>query len=237
MKADERRILMRIIFIGTSKLSVSTAKNFLKTRHEVVFIEMDKNRIEDLSDEMDCGFLEGDGSTPAVLEKVGPEQTDFLFCLTGNDKDNIIAGLVGRSLSFPRVIIKVEDPALEHICAELGLEDVIVPTRTISRYLSEMVSGKDVSELSTAIKDNARFFSFIAGEDDEKEIGEFDLPKKARIICFYRNGDFNLAAQDSLVKKGDEVIVLTHRDTVEALKEKWPAQTSGDKVGEDELKS
>jgi trk system potassium uptake protein TrkA len=228
---------MRIVFIGTSKISVSAADMLLDARHEVVFIEANKERIEQLSDEMDCGFLEGDGSTPAILEKVGPKQTDFLFCLTGNDKDNIIAGLVGRSLSFPRVIIKVEDPALEHICAELGLEDVIVPTRTISRYLSDMVGGKDVSELSTAIKDDARFFSFVAAADEEKKIGEIALPAKARIICFYRGGDFHLAEEDAELKKGDEIIVLTHRDTVDTLKEKWPVKTSGERNGEGAVES
>jgi len=227
---------MRIVFIGTSKISVFTAKILLEARHEVVFIEMDKTRIDQFSDEMDCGFLEGDGSVPKTLEKVGPEQTDFLFCLTGNDKDNIIAGLVGRSLGFPKVIIKVEDLALEHICAELGLEDVIFPSRTISRYLGDMISGQDVSELSTAIKDDACFFSFIVAEDEEKKLGEFDLPKKARIICYYRKGDFNLASDDSLLKQGDEVIILTYRETIESLKKKWPYQVSGQEKGENKLK-
>jgi len=209
---------MRIVFIGTSKLSVSTAKTLLDAGHEVVLIEIDKDRIDLLSDKMDCGFLEGDGSAPAILEEVGPQQTDFLFCLTGNDKDNIIAGLVGRSLGFPRVILKIEDFALEHICTELGLEDVIVPTRTISRYLADMISGQNVSALSTAIKGDARFFSFIAGGEEK-----VDLPENAKIICYYRGDDFHLADDDSVFRQGDEVIVLAHRDTVESLREKWPS--------------
>jgi trk system potassium uptake protein TrkA len=214
---------MRIIFIGTGRISVSTAHSLLKAGHEVVFIEKNKDRIEELSNDMDCGFMHGDGSTPAVLEEVGPKQSDYLFCLTGNDKDNIIAGLVGRSQGFPKVIIKVEDFALEHICAELGLEDVIVPTRTISRYLSDMISGHDVSELSTAIRGEARFFSFIVNEEYAQKIGELEQPSRSKIICFYRDGDFHLADPDTLLQVDDEVVILTYRDTVDTLKKKWPS--------------
>jgi trk system potassium uptake protein TrkA len=155
--------------------------------------------------------------------KAWPKQSDYLFCLTGNDKDNIIAGLVGRSQGFPKVIIKVEDFALEHICAELGLEDVIVPTRTISRYLTDMISGHDVSELSTAIRGEARFFSFIVNKEYAQKIGELEQPAGSRIICFYRDGDFHLADPDTQLQEDDEVVILTYRDTVDTLKKKWPS--------------
>ena len=41
-----------------------------------------KTNIDELSDEMDCSFLQGDGSRPDILREVNPEQTDILFCLT-----------------------------------------------------------------------------------------------------------------------------------------------------------
>lgn len=227
---------MRIVFVGTSKISLSTARKLLDAGQEVVFVEMDKGRIDRLSDEMDCGFLEGDGSSPAILEEVGPEQTDFLFCLTGNDKDNIIAGLVGRSLGFPRVVIKVEDFALEHICSELGLEDVIVPTRTISRYLTEMISGESTSELSSAIKGEARFFTFIAGAGDAKPIKDLPMPEKARIVCYYRKKEFQLATDEDALQENDEVVVLCHQQAVEKLTDAWPSQAADQEKGADKLK-
>jgi len=212
---------MRVVFVGASKRTVLTVRNLLERKHEVVIIEIDKQKIDELSHELDCGFLHGDGSRPDLLREVGPEHTDLLLCLTNNDQTNIIASLVARSLGFKRVITKIEYPEYEHICTELGLENTIIPTRTISRFLIDMIAGRDILELSTMIKGEARFFSFIAREEDEGEVNELKLPGTARVICYYREGKFILADEKTKLKKGDEAIVLTHSDNLPALRERW----------------
>jgi len=133
---------MRAVFIGAGSLAVVTAKLIRERGEEVVIIEQDKERIDALADELDCGFLHGDGSKPAMLREANPEGTDVLFALTGNDQANILASLVGRSLGFKRVVTKIDDYEFEHICKELGLEDVIVPTRTVGRFLAERYAAK-----------------------------------------------------------------------------------------------
>lgn len=133
---------MRAVFIGAGSLAVVTAKLIRERGEEVVIIEQDKERIDSLAEQIDCGFLHGDGSKPAMLREADPEHTDVLFALTGNDQANILASLVGRSLGFKRVVTKIEDVELEHICKELGLEDVIVPSRTVGRFLAERFAAK-----------------------------------------------------------------------------------------------
>lgn len=220
---------MRIVFIGTNKISLNTGRTLIDDGHEIIFIELDKEKIDQLADELDCGFIHGDGSAPDTLQEVDPEQTDVLFCLTNNDKDNIIAGLVGRSLGFSKTIIKIEDFAYEHICTELGLEDVIVPTRTISRYLVDLIMERDTSELKNVLKDDARFFTFVAGEEEDgMSLGELQLPDHARIICYYRDNSFNLAGENASLKDGDEVVILTRQDSIEALQEKWPGKNKAE---------
>jgi len=134
---------MRAVFIGAGALALATARLLREKGEEVVIIEQDKERIDGLNEEIDCGFLHGDGSKPAILREANPEGTDVLFALTGNDQANILASLVGRSLGFKRVVTKIDDPELEHVCKELGLEDVIVPSRTIGRFLAERHSERE----------------------------------------------------------------------------------------------
>lgn len=214
---------MRIVFVGTNMISLTTARTLSEEDHEVVFIEKNKEKIDKLSDEMDCGFILGDGSAPDILKEVGPRQTDFLFCMTDNDRDNIIAGLVGRSLGYNKVIVKIEDLAYEHICSELGLKDVIVPTSAISRYLVDMIMGRDATALTSVIRGDARFYTFVAGEEEnDTVVGDLDLPKKARVICYYREDRFHLTHHDTRLETGDEVVILTHSDVLETLLKKWP---------------
>ena len=220
---------MRIVFIGAGKLSAMTAYSLLEQKHEVVFIEQNKERIEELSDELDCGFLHGDGSRPDLLREAGPEHTDYLFCMTDNDQTNIIATLVGRTLEFKNIITKIDNKEFEHICSELGLENIIVPTRTISRYLTDMVIGQDILELSTMIKGDARFFSFEARTEDEGNVSDLHLPENARVIYFYRDGEFILADSKTKLKEGDEVIIVTHSDNIKDLRERFTLQNTQEK--------
>lgn len=212
---------MRTVFVGAGQVSVETAKALSKKGHEVIIIETDKAKIDELSEEMDCSFLHGDGGSPDILREVNPEQTDFLFCLTDSDQSNLIASLVGRSLGLKRVVTTIGDPQFEEICHELGLEDTIVRSRTISRYLEDMVGGNENAELSTVIKDEARLFNLIAKEEDAVAAKDLKLPADAKVICYYRDGEFSHADEDTTFRMGDEVVILTHSKNMPALQERW----------------
>ena len=214
---------MRAVFVGAGSLAVMTAQYLLKRGHEVVMIERDRERIDALAEELDCGFLHGDGSKPALLREADPQGSDFLFCLTGDDQTNILASLAGRSLGFNRVVPKIDDPEFEHLCVELGLEDMIIPARTTGRYLADMFEGRDHMEVIALIKDEARVFSFIAREEDEKPIGELELPEASRVMFFYRDEKFTLPEPDTSLRRGDEVMIITHSRNLETLHKRWGA--------------
>jgi trk/ktr system potassium uptake protein len=215
---------MRTVFIGAGKVSIETARMLGKKGHEVIIIDTDKARIDELSEEMDCSFLQGDGSHPNVLGEVNPTATDFLFCLSDNDQANLIAGLVGRSLGCKRVVTSIGDPQFEGICHELGLEDTIIPSRTISRYLVDLVGGGENVELSTIIKDEARFFILIAGKADAVAAKDLHLPAEAKVICYYRDGRFSHADEETVFREGDEVVILTHSKNMPSLQERWQSK-------------
>lgn len=201
---------MRVVFLGAGSLAVMTANALLKKAHEVIIIEQNKELIETLSDELDCGFIHGDGSKPAILRETNPTDVDYLFCLTGNDKVNIITSLLGRSLGFKRVITKIEDPEFEHICIELGLKDTIIPDQTIGRYLADMIEGQDLLALSAVIKDEARVFSFVVHLENEAIMNTLQLPDKSKIMCLYRRGKFIIPSADFTFRIDDEVVILAH---------------------------
>lgn len=212
---------MRVVLVGASQVAIRATELFIKRGYEVVIIETDRGKIDALSGELDCSFLHGDGSKPNILKEADPQRSDFLFCLTNNDQNNIIASLVGRSLGYTRVITRIQDPSFEPICLELGLDDIIIPSRTIARYLVDMVAGVGIPDISTVLKSEARLFSFIATKEEAKPIAELELPSGARVICYYRQDKFILPEQDSTLETEDEVVVLTHSGNLATLQERF----------------
>jgi trk system potassium uptake protein TrkA len=217
---------MRIVFVGTGTVTLMTARRLIEHGHEVIIIESNRDALDQWSESMDCSFLYGDGSSPEVLRETDPKSCDILFCLTGHDQINIIANLVGRSLGFKRVVASISDAEYEPVCQELGLDDTIFPTRTISRYLADMVAGIDILELRTAIKDEARLFSFTATDDDAGPLTDLQLPSTARVVWYYRKGNFVLADEKTQLLTDDEVVIATHSENLELLQQRWQPKNS-----------
>jgi trk system potassium uptake protein len=216
---------MRAIFVGASPLTVMTVQRLLKAGHDVVIIDTDEDKISGLSESLDCGFIHGDGSRPAVLEELSPDGTDMLFCLSSDDQDNIIASLVGQTMQFSSVITKIEDPDFEGICSKLGLENVIVPDRDVGVQLADRVEGHDVADLSAAVEGGIRFFHFVASEQDAGKLDALDLPGQARVIVITRDGDSFIAGTDDEVRQDDRLLVVTPRDELEKLREHFHRET------------
>ena len=221
---------MRAVFIGASSLSVMTAEILLKRGHEVVIVECNKDRIDELSKNLDCGFVHGDGTTPAIQRETDPAHSDFLFCLASNDQVNIIASLVGRSLGFPRVVTKIVNPEFEHICLELGLEETIIPAGTMGRYLADKFAGRDLLELSGMIKDEARVFSFVAGPEDKGPLEQIAIPGELRPICLYRDHAFILPEEGTEIQAEDEVVVITHQKFLPKFKARWAGKKENNQI-------
>jgi trk system potassium uptake protein TrkA len=213
---------MRFVFVGSGTLAVLTGRMLAERGHEVIVIERDRAVIDALQEELDVGFLHGDGTRPAILREADPEATDLLFCLTHDDQANIIASLVARSLGYARVVTKIEDPELEHICGELGLANSLVPMHTVGRYLADMAEGQNIIEISDILRGEARIFSFRVSEGQAVPIADLALPSAARAVCIYRNGnEFLFAEPDTRLKPDDEVVVFTRASALKALRERF----------------
>lgn len=212
---------MRFVFVGTGTLSVLTARMLIERGHEVVMIERDSETVDRLAEEVDCGFIRGDASRPAILREADPENTDLLFCLARDDQSNILTSLVAKSLGFRQVITKIEDPELEHLCDELGLAASLVPMHMVGRYLADMAEGQNIIELSDIFRGDARIFSFRTTPAETGRVADLDLPNEARVMCFYRGGDFHIADNDSVLHEGDDVVVLTTMRNLKALRKRF----------------
>lgn len=209
---------MRVVIVGAGSLGARTARLLVGRGHEVVVVESDAEVAESIGESLDCGVIHGDGTRPAVLGETDPSHADALLVLTGNAQLNLIASLVGRSLGFTRVVTRIDDEEFEHVTLELGLTDTIIPARTIGRYLADVVEGHDILELSGAIKGDARIFLFVAREQHEGTVAELDLPDGARVSHLYRDGELVLADAELRLRKGDEIVIVSHRRHLESLR-------------------
>ncbi len=213
---------MRIVFIGASAQAVEAARSVLESGHDVVIVDADDDRLKTLEDTgLDCGLVHGDGSRPAVLSELGPGNTDFLFCMTESDQDNILAALAGKHLGFDRVVAMIEDPDFSGLCAELGLEDVLIPNQETANAVNDRVAGIESVDLAPLMNTGIRFISFAARRSEEGTVADLQLPEGAKALAVTRLQEVELATDETRIQEHDEVYVVCSQDLVKDLQERF----------------
>lgn len=209
---------MRIIIVGASRFGTETARALTDDGHEVVIIDSNRERLEELTDSLDCGFVHGDGTLPTVLRDAYGDHADALVLLTNEDDVNILAGVVGRSVGFERIIPQIVRAELLSVCDELGLGDVITPHSTVARSIVEALKSNADTSVDLRLHKDLRIVGYsITEEHDGKKISELDLPADSRAIALAHGEDEGLVDDSTELTDGDHLIVAVTTESIEAL--------------------
>jgi trk system potassium uptake protein TrkA len=212
---------VRIVIIGTSRIAQVAAQVLLSKNHDVVIVDGDRERLEELGEELDCGLIEGDGVSPPTLREAAGESPDVLLALSEHDQTNILAALLGRSIGFARVIPQIVQADLNPVCRELGIEDPIAPHETMGRHLADTVLGEETISVTALNDHGARLMAIPVGAKGPRRIADLELPKHARTICVFSGDGFILPDDTAELDDGDRIVVLADGDGLKALKRRY----------------
>lgn len=215
---------MRLVFAGASNLVIKTVQQLNEqTRHDIIIIENDAALIDTLNDQLNAAFIQGDASPPSILKEANPTSCDFFFASTDRDESNMIAALTAKALGYKRVVVIIKEESYEPICQELGLEEIIIPLRTVRRDIINIIDGERERHLSDYIRADLRLFSFRVSSDTEAQsMADLGFPKDTKPIVVYDDRDTPRAlSEEMMIQPGDEVVLLTHKSLLKTLENKF----------------
>jgi trk system potassium uptake protein TrkA len=226
---------MKIVIVGASRFGVSTAEQLVETGHQVVLVDTNRERLDEMAENLDCGMLHGDGSLPTVQREAFGDHADALILLTNTDDVNIMAALVGRSVGFERVIPQIVRSELVAVCEELGLDDLVTPHQTLARSLLRMLEDHSDAALELRFRNGLTVRSYTIGEKlAGTKIGALDLPDRCRVMGIATEEDERLGDDETVLEEGNRLIVTVEDDIVDDVDEIFESQDSGDRPEKDD---
>ncbi len=212
---------MRIIVVGGSRFGVATVRELLDCKHDVVLVDQDSDRLEELSHTLDCGFIEGDGTLPQVLRDAYGDGADALLLMTNHDDVNILGGVVGKSIGFGRIILQIVRSELLDITEELGFQDVITPHFTVARSVVRSLETHSDVAADLKVHKGLRIGVYqVAASHAGQTIASLDLPPGSRAIARLDDEDIADLDDDRELCEGDKVMIAAMRkaqDEIDAL--------------------
>ncbi|WP_121629228.1 potassium channel family protein [Tropicibacter alexandrii] len=221
---------MRIVIVGASRFGVATAEQLIETGHQVVLVDTDRDKLDQVAEDLDCGMLQGDGSLPTVQREAFGDHADALILLTNTDDVNIMAAVVGRSVGFARVVPQIVRSELVSVCEELGLEDLVTPHQTLARSLLRMLEDHSDAALELRFRNGLTVRGYTIGDQlAGTRIGALDLPDRCRVMGVADDYEERLGDADTVLEQGNRLILVAEDDVIDEVDAIFEAEGSPDR--------
>lgn len=145
--------------IGTPLIDIATREG-----NEVVVIERDAERAEEVADEYDCLVINADATSRETLEDAGTDRADAIITTTEEDATNIMVSLLAQELEVPAIVSVVHSPEHRSIFQQIDVHTMEDPQSLIAEHLYRAVVRPSVRDYMR-IGETAEVFEITVGGD------------------------------------------------------------------------
>lgn len=208
---------MKIIIIGCGKVGSTLAEELCKEEHQLVVIDKNPQKIQQLSDSIDMMGISGNGSSIQVLSEAEVEKADILIAVTGSDELNLLCCLIAKKVSRCHTIARVRNPIynkeLHFIKKKLGISMIINPELAAAMEISRLLRFPSAIKLDTFSKGRVELLKFKLLPEfklDGMSVAEtMDRLRCDVLICgIERSGEVSIPSGNFILKNGDLVSII-----------------------------
>ena len=134
---------MNITIVGCGKVGAALAAKLIDEGHNITVIDVNSERIQRITDELDVLGIVGNGSSNAILSEAATDKSDVFIAVTGSDELNLLCCLFAKKAGKCHAIARVRNPIygteIDFIRKQLGFSAIINPELATAREISRVL--------------------------------------------------------------------------------------------------
>ena len=218
---------MRLIIVGYGRVGRRTASMLRSEGHDVVVVDIDRERVERARDD---GYetVEGDGGSESALEEAGLVEATAIAGLAGDLNTNFSACVVGNAHDC-RTVLRVDKDVSEPLYDRYTdiADAVIYPERLGAAGAKTALLGGDFSVVAE-IAEHLSLASLTVPEESPvvgQRVVEVELPDEARIYAHGRaDSEMTIPLPQTHIEPGDSVAVVVDPEHLPAVRDALRAE-------------
>jgi trk system potassium uptake protein TrkA len=221
---------VKIIILGAGQVGRTAAYHLSREEaNDVTVIDQNEEVLRDLQDRLDIRTVNGNASSPRILEAAGIASTEILVALTNSDEVNMLACQVAWTLyRTPKKIARVRSADYterDKLFGENGVAvDVwISPEQLVTEYVARLIRYPGALQVLDFADGRVRLVGIRALQGGplvgqtlstlRKHIPSAD----ARVAAIYRAGKSVKPEGTTVIEDGDEVFFLAARENIRVV--------------------
>lgn len=215
----------RYVVMGAGEVGRYLSGSLSEEGHHVTLIDSDPVIGRLVEEQLDVGFVLGNGAHVPTLEAAQVENCDVFVAASSSDEANLAASLLAKRIGCPRTVVRVatsEDVTRYGRIYERAFEaDLMLSTQLLTTtQILNSVLGYNTLEIEYLAGGalQVRRTGITAGSTlAERRLAEADLPKDCLVLALISGGRLTVPTGEDRAQVGDDALVIGTPEAVDAV--------------------
>ncbi|MDY1591410.1 MAG: Trk system potassium transporter TrkA [Methanofastidiosum sp.] len=217
---------MYVIVVGGGLTGYNIAKLLVEDGIDVVVIEKDLARCQEISKKIDALVIQGNGSNPKVLIEAGVKDADLLVAVTSSSEVNLISCITGKNLGVRKTVARI---AIEYTftgdldLAKVGVDYAFSPGTIIAYDVERILELPSALAIQALADGKVTMAEFKVMEDSKyvgKALKDKIFPEGTIIGAIIREEETIIPTGSYVFEEGDKAFILGKPKVIEKIIEK-----------------
>ena len=221
---------MKIVIAGAGEVGLHLSKMLSYESHDITLIDNNEVNLKDGENYLDIKVINGDSSSPSILNKANVSDADLVIGVTASESINFFSCILSKKLGAKRTIARLTNTefienASKFDFSSIGVDDVISPENLAANEVKLLINDSGFTNshdfengalkmMAAKIQNNAPFVGKTVMEAASVFPGIKFMP-----IAIERGGSHTaiIPRGDTVFKNDDHVYFITCHDGVDEL--------------------
>lgn len=206
--------------IGMGRVGASLVRTLDSLGHDVLGVDIDEDRIQDLSDDLpNANLVAADATEDHVLRDLGLEQFDGAAVVIGESiQDSVLVTLILKDLGVPMVFSRANNELHARVLERVGADHVIQPEKEFGEFLARQMTFPGMKDYLDLGNDEAVIEIEVPREWLGKSLSDLQLHDKKKLTVLAVKGEGkegSLPRPEAPLQEGDLLVIGGPKEEVD----------------------
>ena len=209
---EHERSSGKIAIVGGGEVGYYLIKLLYKANFKITVIELDKERSEELAEELENVLvINGDGTDINLLKEENIESMDAVVAVTNSDEKNLLCSLIAKRMGAKKVIARTDRPHYAELFEMVGVDVAMSPIQATVNEVLKFTMGIGIQSMVT-IEEKGKILELIAKKGSKitkKQLKDVSFPKGAIVSAIVREEEVIIPDGNEKILADDKVVIFS----------------------------